>query len=62
MAELNGRYTADGSHEVFLSPGLQFVTSQWVFETSIQLPVIQDLAGDAAEAEYRLVVGVRFQW
>ncbi|MCH7814473.1 MAG: transporter [Planctomycetes bacterium] len=62
VAELNGRYTADGSHEVFLSPGLQLVTSQWVFETSIQLPVVQALAGDAPETDYRLVVGVRYQW
>jgi hypothetical protein len=62
VTELNGRYTADGSHEVFLSPGLQLVTEQWVLETSIQLPVIQDLAGNGPETEYRLVVGLRFQW
>jgi hypothetical protein len=48
------------SHEVFLSPGLQFITERWIFETSIQLPVVQDL--DGPEADYRVVVGFRFQW
>lgn len=60
VAELNGRYVVDGSHEVFLSPGLQFITQQWILETSIQLPVIQDLNGP--ETDYRFVIGFRFQW
>ncbi len=60
VAELNGRYVTDGSHEVFLSPGLQFITKRWIFETSLQLPVIQDL--DGPETDYRFVIGLRFQW
>jgi len=60
VAELNGRYGTDGSHEVFLSPGLQFITERWILETSVQLPVIQRL--DGPETEYRVVLGVRFQW
>ena len=60
VAELNGRYVTDGTHEVFLSPGLQFITKQWILETSIQLPVIQDL--DGPESEYRFVLGLRYQW
>ncbi len=60
VAELNGRYVTDGSHEVFLSPGLQFITKRWIFETSLQLPVIQGINGP--ETDYRLVVGFRFQW
>lgn len=62
VAELNGMYIADGSHEVFLSPGLQFITERWTFETSIQLPVIQDFAGDPPEANYRFIAGIRFRW
>ncbi len=62
VAELNGRYTTDGSHELFLSPGLQFVTQRWAFEASIQVPVIQELADSAPRTDYRLVLGVRFQW
>jgi len=62
VAEMNGLYVADGSHEVFLSPGLQFITKQWILETSVQLPVIQELADNRAETDYRFVVGFRFQW
>lgn len=60
VAELNGLYSTDGSHEVFLSPGLQFVTERWAIEASVQLPVIQDV--DGPETDYRLVIGLRFQW
>ena len=28
VAEMNGRYVTDGSAEVFLSPGLQFITER----------------------------------
>ncbi len=61
VAELNGRYGTDGSHELFLAPGVQFSTERWILEASIQLPVVQEL-GDVPETDYRLVVGVRFQW
>ena len=60
VAELNGRYVTDGSHEVFLSPGFQFITEHWIIETSVQLPVIQDI--DGPETDYRFVIGLRFQW
>lgn len=60
--EVNGQYTADGSNEVFLSPTLQFVTERWALEASPQLLVVQDLDSDEPETDYRLVVGVRFQW
>ena len=60
VAELNGRYVADGSHEVFLSPGLQFITTRWIAEVSLQLPVVQNL--DGPETDYRFVIGFRFQW
>lgn len=60
VAELNGRYGTDRTHEVFLSPGFQFITERWIFETSIQLPVIQSI--DGPETDYRLVFGFRFQW
>ncbi len=62
IAELNGRYTTDGSHELFLSPGLQFATERWSIEASVQFPVAQELAGDAMEIDYRVVFGVRFHW
>jgi len=62
VAELNGRYKTSGSHEVFLSPGLQFITERWIFEASLQLPMVQELDDNESETEYRLVMGFRFQW
>ena len=60
VAELNGRYVTDNSHEIFLSPGLQFITKRWIFESSLQLPVVQDV--DGPETDYRFIIGFRFQW
>ncbi len=62
MAELNSGYVADWSHKVFLELGLQFVTERWVFETSVQLPVIQEFADNRAETAYRFIIGFRFRW
>lgn len=60
VAELNGRYVTDGSHQIFLSPGIQFKTELWIFETSIQLPVVSEVTGP--ETDYTLIFGFRFQW
>ncbi len=62
VAELNGRYATGGSHEVFLSPGLQFNAEQWSVEASIQLPVIQELDGDQPRTHYPVVLGFRLNW
>ena len=62
VAELNGRYLTDGSHEVFLAPGLQFAMPRWVLEASLQLPVVQELSDHMPQDDYRLIVGLRFQW
>ncbi len=62
VAEVNGRYRTDGSHEVFLSPGVQLSARRVVLELSIQLPAIQNLPSYESESDYRLVMGVRFVW
>lgn len=62
VIELNGRYVADGTHELYLSPGLQFITEQWALEASIQLPVVQDLSSGQPEPSVRLVAGLRLSW
>lgn len=62
VAELNGLYLADGSHEIFLSPGLQYVTETWAFEASLQLPIVQEPADDRPETKFRLTLGLRFHF
>lgn len=60
VGEINGLYRTDGSHTLFLSPGFQYITGNWIFETSIQIPVTQD--GEEPETDYRVVAGIRVQW
>lgn len=62
VAEFNGEYRTDGSHEIFLSPGIQLTTAQWTLESSVQVPVSQNLARGQPEADYRFVIGMRFRW
>ncbi len=62
VAEVNGLYTTQGSNMVFLSPGVQFVTKRWILESSIQLPVTQDLKGSAPEPDFVLTGGIRIQF
>jgi Putative MetA-pathway of phenol degradation len=62
VAELNGTYVADGSHEIYLAPGTQWVTGDWIIELSVQIPVVQELAGDRAEFDYRVIAGFRTQF
>ena len=62
VGEINGEYLTDGSHRVFLSPGLQYTIHRWRFETSIQLPVLQDLTPARRELNYRIVTGFRYHW
>lgn len=56
--ELNGLYQTNSDQELFLSPGIQYVTTRWIVEATVQLPVWQDLS---FRAERDFVVGVGFR-
>jgi len=61
--EINGSEQRDsGGTSWFLAPGLQFVSEWWVVETAIQLPVVQDLNGQALENDYIFRAGFRFNF
>ena len=58
--EAGGRSNPDsGGITLFLSPGLQYVTKRWILEGGVQVPVVQDLNGDALEADYVARFGFR---
>lgn len=70
VLELNGQYQAkdkssgrkvgdSGGHTLFLSPGLQYVTKRFILESSIQIPVVQDLNSSQVETDYIAVAGIR---
>lgn len=43
VLELNGFYEDNGDDEVFVAPGVQYVTGRWALEASVQIPVLQEL-------------------
>lgn len=58
--EINGIENPDsGGTTLFLTPGLQYVTRRWVLEGGVQVPVVQDLNGQALENDYIVRAGFR---
>ncbi|WP_275288879.1 transporter [Halomonas elongata] len=61
--EVNGiKDDHSGGTQLFLSPGLQYVTSRWVIEGTVQLPVAQDLNGTALEDDVVTRIGFRINF
>ncbi len=44
---------------LFLSTGIQYVTPKYILETAIQIPVVQNLHGNALNAGYIVSTGFR---
>ncbi len=70
LLELNGtwadrlrahgtRVRDSGGQVLLLSPGLQFVTINWIAELSVQLPVVQRLHGEQIESDVSVVLSAR---
>jgi len=59
--ELNGFFETNDDSELFLSPGLQYVTQRWILEATIQLPIWQSL-NQRAQRDYIIGLGLRFQF
>ncbi len=57
---LNGLGDANsGGTQWFVSPGLQFVTMNYVLEAAVQLPIMQDMNGHALRDRYIFHIGFR---
>jgi len=57
---IEGRDDDDsGGTTWYLTPGLQYVTKRFVAEGAVQLPVVQNLNGDALENDLIVTVGFR---
>jgi hypothetical protein len=66
-SEFAGRDVAQsGGYRLFLSPGLQDVTTRWVAEVSVQFPIVKELNGGAVRADlksdYVVNTGFRIQF
>ena len=58
VLELNGQYDTNGDHELFVSPGISYVTKRWTLEGTVQLPIVQELDHRLARD---FVVGLSFR-
>jgi len=54
--------TDSGGTSWFISPGVQYVTQRWVAEAAVQIPLVQDLHGDALETDVVLLAGIRMNF
>ncbi len=55
----NANNINSGGTTVFLTPGIQYVTSKYILEAAVQLPVVQNLNGSALETDYIFTTGFR---
>jgi len=60
--EVNGRNVRNsGGHTLFISPGIEYLPlPNMILETSVQIPVVQDLNGRQPEKRFSVVVGLRY--
>lgn len=49
-----------GGTTLFLAPGIQYVTQRYILEAAVQIPVVQNLHGNAVENDY--VARFGFRW
>lgn len=62
-SRVSGRTDPDsGGTRLFLTPGIQYVTRRWITEAALQVPVLQDLNGDALENDYIARISIRFNF
>ena len=61
-AEAGGRKVTDsGGHSIFISPGIVYLPiPQLILETSIQVPILQNLNGRQLAPDFSMVVGARY--
>ncbi|MFH0984095.1 MAG: hypothetical protein V1882_01015 [Candidatus Omnitrophota bacterium] len=56
------RMDATGGYTLFLSPSLQVIGTRFIWDASIQLPVIQSLNGEQPKTRFVLNGGIRYQF
>ena len=49
-----------GGTTIFIAPGIQYVTRRYILEAAVQIPVVQNLNGNALENDY--VARTGFRW
>ena len=61
--EFNGTVSVnENNHILFISPGIQYITPQWILEMGVQIPVYQDMKSPRLETNITAVGSLRFQF
>ncbi len=51
-----------GGFQLYLTPGLQYVTRRWIADFGVKVPVVNDLNGSALEPDYTVVTSIRINF
>ena len=51
-----------GGFALYLSPGIQWVSTSWIIEGGVQIPIVQELHGDALKHNYAATLGARYRF
>jgi len=62
IGEVNANYFTDGSVQIFVSPGIQWITPNLILEAGVQLPMVQNLAAPRLEKDFTVVLSFRIQF
>ncbi len=62
IAEINAKYITDGSTQLLGSPGLQYITPNFILEAGVQLPIAQDMKSPRLNTDYTVVLSLRIQF
>ena len=59
--EIDGKDVNTGGTVLFISPGIQYiVTGNLLFETGVQIPIVNDFPSGALEPNYTVLFGFRY--
>ena len=51
-----------GGFQLYLTPGLQYVTRRWIADFGVKVPVVNNLNGTALEPDYAVVTSIRINF
>ena len=51
-----------GGFQLYLTPGLQYVTRRWITDFGVKVPIVNDLNGTALETDYAILTSIRFNF
>ena len=51
-----------GGFQLYLTPGLQYVTRRWIADFGVKVPVVNNLNGSALEPDYAVLTSIRINF